>query len=157
MSSTAATGWSGPAPRTIGWALGAASIVSGGLIAAVTDPLQLEQGSWLAAYLVLIGGVGQIVLADQQHLLQLPTHSTRSEWFTLVFWVLGNLSVVTGSLTSLPVLVDLGGAALIVAVLLAWLRTRGTGRRLLGWAVRLVYFIVIASVPIGMLLAHIRA
>ena len=42
--------------------LGACGIVLGGLVAAVTGPLELEQGSWAAAYLVLVVGVAQVVV-----------------------------------------------------------------------------------------------
>ena len=40
-------------------ATGIGSVVLGGLVAAVTEPLDLTHGSWVAAYLVLVGGVGQ--------------------------------------------------------------------------------------------------
>ena len=43
---------------------GAASIVLGGLVAAVTGPLELEHGSWAAAYLVLVSGVAQWVMGE---------------------------------------------------------------------------------------------
>ncbi len=36
----------------------ALSVIVGGLVAAVAGPLGLAQGSWLAAYLVLVCGVG---------------------------------------------------------------------------------------------------
>jgi len=37
---------------------GAGCVIVGGLVAAVTGPSGLEQGSWLAAYSVLVCGVG---------------------------------------------------------------------------------------------------
>jgi len=40
-----------------GYTLGAALVVVGGLVAAVTSPLALAKGSWLAAFLVLVCGV----------------------------------------------------------------------------------------------------
>ena len=46
--------------------LGSVGVVLGGLLAAVTGPLALPMGSWAAAYLVLVVGVGQIVLAGGQ-------------------------------------------------------------------------------------------
>lgn len=144
-------------PRIAGLMIGAVSIVGGGLVAAVASPLQLEKGSWLAAYLVLITGVAQLVLAQQQHLLHPNQNQRRSEWFTLWFWIIGNTAVIVGSLQSAPLVVDAGGVLLIIAVLLAWIRTRGTQNKILGIALRIIYFIVIVSVPVGLLLAHLRA
>ncbi len=46
--------------------LGALFIVLGGLVAAVTGPLDLVQGSWLAAYLVLVCGVAQFAIGTMQ-------------------------------------------------------------------------------------------
>ena len=40
-------------------ATGICSVALGGLVAAVAQPLDLAHGSWLAAYLVLVGGVAQ--------------------------------------------------------------------------------------------------
>jgi hypothetical protein len=39
--------------------VGASCVVLGGLVAAFTGPLQLTDGSWLAAYLVLVCGEAQ--------------------------------------------------------------------------------------------------
>lgn len=44
-------------PATILTATGVGCVVLGGVIAAVTGPLDLAHGSWLAAYLVLVGMV----------------------------------------------------------------------------------------------------
>lgn len=126
-------------------------------MAAVTSPLQLAKGSWLAAYLVLIAGVAQIVLAKQQHLLHPNKNAKRSEWFTLAFWIVGNSAVVAGSLQSLPFVVDAGGLALIIAVILAWSRTKRSHARVLAWTLRVIYLIVILSVPVGLILSHLRA
>ncbi len=58
-------------------AVGAASVVVGGLVAAVTATAPSEHGAWLAAYLVLGCGVAQIALAAGQALL--ATGSPRPE------------------------------------------------------------------------------
>ncbi|MCE5292393.1 MAG: hypothetical protein LLG14_24605, partial [Nocardiaceae bacterium] len=42
--------------------LGMSQVILGGLVAAVTRPLALTHGSWLAAYLVLVGGVAQYTM-----------------------------------------------------------------------------------------------
>lgn len=62
--------------------IGAVFVVAGGLVAAVSGPTDFEQGSWLAAYLVLVGGVAQMVLGAGQAWLAVripPGRSTRIE------------------------------------------------------------------------------
>jgi hypothetical protein len=44
-------------------ALGGELIVAGGIVAAVNSASPFGHGSWLAAYLVLVGGVSQVVLS----------------------------------------------------------------------------------------------
>ena len=39
---------------------GGASVVAGGMAAAVTGPMQWGHGSWVAAFLVLVAGAAQI-------------------------------------------------------------------------------------------------
>lgn len=143
-------------PRTVGLTIGALCVIAGGLVAAVTGPLDLAKGSWLAAYLVLVAGVAQIVLADQSRLLQVEARP-RAEWVTLVLWVLGNAGVVVGTLARLPFVVDAGGLALAVALGYAVLGTRRTRAVALGWALRFIYVVVLVSIPIGLVLAHQRA
>lgn len=143
-------------PRKVGLAIGAVCVIAGGLVAAVTGPLALTKGSWLAAYLVLVAGVAQVVLADQHRLLQVEA-SSRAEWTTVALWVGGNAAVIGGTLLRQPLLVDLGGIALALALLYAVLGTRRTRAAALGWALRLVYVVVLVSIPIGLVLAHQRA
>ena len=143
-------------PRTVGLAIGAVCVIAGGLVAAVTGPLDLAKGSWLAAYLVLVAGVAQVVLADQHRLLQVEA-SSRAEWTTVALWVGGNSAVIGGTLLRQPLLVDAGGIALALALLYAVLGTRRTRAATLGWALRLVYVVVLVSIPIGLVLAHQRA
>jgi len=146
-----------PAPRLIGMAIGAACVIAGGLVAAVSSPLHLEKGSWAAAYLVLVAGVAQIVLSQQQRLLRPAARRPRGEWAILVLWTAGNAAVITGSLLRSPLIVDAGGLALMAALALALVRTRGSRAPLLGWALRVLYVIVLVSIPIGLFLAHVRA
>ena len=50
-------------------AAGSSCVVVGGLVAAATGPTGFEDGSWVAAYLVLVGGVAQIALGVGQQLV----------------------------------------------------------------------------------------
>jgi hypothetical protein len=144
-------------PEIVGATIGYASIVCGGLIAAVTSPLDLSKGSWLAAYLVLISGLAQVLLAQQSRILRAQQPQTRSAALVLVAWVLGNFSVVAGSLMRVPLIVDFGGLLLMAALISALLGTQHATRRALAWLLRLSYAAVFISIPVGLVLAHLRA
>ena len=165
---------SGPrnvAPARFMTAVGGACIVLGGLVAAATDPLNLSKGSWLAAYLVLVGGVAQWAMG----VMQAPAGTRRVtatwEWVQAAAWNLGNVGVVVGSLSGTPGLVDAAAVPLLialgVALRAAWLEPKpaSRGRRpqraavaeSFRWGYRIMLIILVVSVPIGMLLAHLRA
>lgn len=138
--------------------VGGACIVAGGLVAAVTQPLHLAHGSWSAAYLVLVGGVAQIALGAAQRALtgrETPTPVLAAE---LAAWNLGSALVIGGTLVGNPVVVDAGGVALVAALaVLARTVTGGVGPRWAVWAYRGVLAVLLASIPIGLVLAHVRA
>lgn len=141
----------------IGFALGAVFIIVGGLIAAVTGPLGLPKGSWLAAYLVLVAGVAQCCLAVQHRVLRTPDASARRLRISLIGWNLGNLLVIVGTLTAAPIVVDAGGILLLAVLVAAMAAT--WAHRALAYAVtyRVVLAALIISIPIGLTLAHLRA
>lgn len=158
MSTTTAVGETrGLSPHTVGYAVGVAGIVLGGLVAAGTAPLQLEKGSWLAAYLVLVAGVALCVLSRQDQLVGLPAAAGRTAWATPALWVIGNVLVVSGALTSTPLVTDLGGLSLCAALVLAALSTRGAPRVGRAWLLRAWYIALAVSIPIGLVLTHLRA
>jgi hypothetical protein len=142
-------------PERVGYGAGVTFVVVGGLVAAVTGPLQLDRGSWLAAYLVLVCGVAQCVLSSQQHLL--ATAPPARSWTWLVAWNSGNLLVVLGALTRVPLLADLGGVLLGCAVVVALARTRGAARRLRAVLFRVTYVVLLVSIPVGLTISHLRA
>ena len=99
---------------------GSALIVAGGLVAAVDAARPFAHGSWLAAYLVLVGGVAQIGLGAGRLALPAPPPPARSWRLQSICWNTGNAAVaggvLAGSLTvvvvgSVPLLVALGGFA----------------------------------------------
>lgn len=149
------------------WALlvlGYASIIAGGLIAAVTGPLELAHGSWVAAYLVLVGGVAQLALGWVPGELGQPSTGTRG-WLVVAGWNLGNLVVIAATLTGWPVRVDLGSVLLVLALVVALVRLRGwrtSGqqpdrvRLLLGWCYLGLLVLLVVSIPVGIVLAHLR-
>ena len=156
-----------PRPRP-SWAmilLGYGCIIAGGLVAAVTGPLDLADGSWLAAYLVLVGGIAQLALGWVPGVLGRSDAGEPGGWIPVVAWNAGNALVVLGTLISLPLGVDAGSVLLIVALLLALRQLRGwrsdphAGRgavRLLGWAYLAVLVVLVVSIPVGIALAHLR-
>ena len=97
--------------------IGGSFVVLGGLVAAVTGPLGLEHGSWLAAYLVLVCGVAQFAIGTAQSgqgLGAKPMPWARG-WVQLTCLNLGNVAVIVGTLVREPLLVDSAVVLLLVA------------------------------------------
>lgn len=132
-------------------------VIVGGLIAAVTSPLNIEKGSWLAAYVVLIAGVAQCLLSEQPKFLAIPHQKVNGIWIRFGTWNLGNLLVVIGALSSEPILTDIGGVILIIRLVQAILDTRGSRLPVRVNILRAVYVIIVISIPIGLTLTHLRS
>lgn len=164
---TAPAPFPGGAPRSTAMGevlvvVGSGFVVLGGLVAAASGPLRLDRGSWLAAYLVLVCGVGTRVIGVEQPRLPPSDRPTGRSWIQLAGWSIGNAAVIVGSLTSAPLIVDLGVPLLVVALVLA-LRdsTRGSRRgamsRPTGWVHRAFLVILMIGAPVGAVLAHLRS
>ncbi len=144
---------------------GAACVILGGLAAAVIGPLELGNGSWLAAYLVLVCGVGSCTIGAAQA-RSAPT-SVRWAWAQLSCWTVGNLAVITGSLVGIPAVVDAGALLLVIVLLLALVHTASPSRsdhrtlvpagRLIRWGYRCLLVLLMVSAPVGAVLAHLRS
>jgi hypothetical protein len=93
-------------------------IVAGGGVAAVNSAAPFGHGSWLAAYLVLVGGVSQIVLRTGQLALGAPWRTRAVPPTQLVLWNLGSLAVPAGVLADVSLLVTAGSVALLAALAL---------------------------------------
>lgn len=91
-------------------------IVAGGLVAAVNSAAPFAHGSWLAAYLVLVGGVSQFVLGAGRLLLPAPRLSVGLRRAQLGLWNAGIATVAVGVLTDVAALV-LTGSAIVLAAL----------------------------------------
>ena len=134
-------------------------VITGGLVAAVTSPLGLEHGSWSSAFQVLVGGVMQGALGIAQHHLAAGRIGRRTLLAQLLSWNLGCLAVIGGTLITAPLLVDAGGLLLVVAMVLM-IRAVGRGARGPAWALwlfRAALVVTAASIPVGLVLAHLRA
>lgn len=138
--------------------IGSICVVAGGLVAAVSGPMDFERGSWLAAYLVLVGGVTQIVLGAGQAWLADRVPSRRSTLIEAWAWNIGVAAVVIGTLASLPVLTSLGGlvSAVALGLFLAGVHTVRPGPRVAALLYRCIAAIVLVSTPVGLALAWMR-
>ena len=138
--------------------LGASWVVAGGLIAAVTGPLNLEHGSWAAAFCVLVAGVAQYTIGVVQTVLASKKPSGWMLAAELAAWNVGCASVILGTAITLPVFVNVGGLLLVVALALLIVTVRGKAEP--RWALfsyRALLVIILVSIPIGLVLAHVRA
>ena len=142
----------GPVMVAVGWV----AVVLGGLVAAVTGPFDWTKGSWAAAYLVLVVGAAQYAMG-RRHPAGPPPD--RPGWVQLAGWNLGSLLVIGGTLVATPLLVDLGSVLLVVALALA-LRGDLQGPEpaaWVTWAYRAMLLVLLMSIPIGIVLSHLRS
>lgn len=138
--------------------IGAVAVILGGLVAAVTGPLELSKGSWAAAYLVLVVGAAQVMMGSARQ------HWSRSgadapDWTQLALWNIGNIAVIAGTVAGSTIAVILGAAALAVALVLAFLATFRVAerrQRLLMLCYRILLVLLAVSIPIGVTLSAIR-
>jgi hypothetical protein len=150
--------------------LGGCCVVLGGLVAAVTGPLTLDKGSWLAAYLVLVCGVAQYAIGSMQTQSGSRHPSAALSWTQLTCWNLGNIAVMAGTLTGAAHVLDTGAALLLITLGIALVSSLDIGPTdreavertahepvpaLLDWAYRGLLVLLLTSIPIGVVLAHL--
>ena len=85
-------------------------------MAAVNSAAPFAHGSWLAAYLVLVAGVSQVLLGVGRLALLVrepPQRLTRAQ---LLLWNAGSVAVPAGVLGDAAPLVTLGSVALLAAL-----------------------------------------
>lgn len=140
-------------------AVGGIGVVAGGLVAAATGPLRLSLGSWVAAFLVLVVGVAQIGLGALQEGLAARPASDALVAGELVAWNGGAAAVIAGTLLDAPPLVDVGGVLMVLALVLVLLGVRGSSGspHWAVWVFRALVAVLLVSVPIGLVLAQLRA
>ena len=140
------------------WALGWAGILAGGLVAAVSDPLDVYRGSWMAAYLVLVVGVAQVMMSWARR--HWGTSRAAAGWAQCAAWNIGSAGVIAGTLADTSLIVFVSSAVLVAALVIASLDTRrarptsGDALRLLAYRALLV--ILAVSIPVGMVLSYLR-
>ena len=139
--------------------LGVACILAGGFIAAAIAHAPTRDGVWSVAYLVLVAGMAQVGLGVGQALLATKTPTGRLVAAELLAWNIGNAAVIVGTLTGHVALVYVGGALLVVGLVLFVLAARGSDAhwQRTRWAFRLIVLILAVSIPIGLTLATARS
>ncbi|MPV35994.1 hypothetical protein GB881_02840 [Georgenia subflava] len=142
--------------------LGLVAIIAGGFVAAVTGPTGFTEGSWVAAYLVLVAGVAQLCLGMGQALLAAVPPSKRRRGWQLVLYNVANVAVLFGTLSGSVAVVVAGGALLLVALALflaAVRRPRTQPPHTHSWYLtlyRILLVILGVSVPAGVVLSVLR-
>lgn len=141
--------------------IGTACVVAGGLVSAAIAPSPTTHGSWAVAYLVLVGGVAQITLGLGQAMLAPGLPERRRVAAELVAWNLGNALVMTGTLTGILTLVDVGGVILVAGLALLATAVKGgarneeRSRQWLLYGYRVLVIGLLVSIPTGLVLARI--
>lgn len=138
---------------------GTVSVVAGGLVAAVTGPTEWSDGSWVAAFLVLVAGVAQLGIGAGQAYLAVTARTLAFVAAQAVMWNVGCATVIAGTLLSSPATVAVGSAPLVAVLLLSMVAIRdqfGAQRSVALVGYRLLLLVVLVSVPIGLALAFTR-
>ena len=135
--------------------VGIAAVIAGGLIAAVTEPFGLTDGSWAAAYLVLVWGISQVAIGAAQQLIAVVPSPTLA-WAVFALWNLGNVGVLVGTLVALPTVVVAGSVLLLIALVGAFVAVRGAHRRIWAWLYRALIVVLFVSVFVGIALSFVR-
>jgi hypothetical protein len=136
-------------------AIAGSLIVAGGLVAAVNSATPFAHGSWLAAYLVLVGGVAQLALSAGPLLFPEPASSRALARAQLALWNAGTAIVAVGVFTAASAVV-VAGSVLVLAALACFARGAGPARepgRRRVLAYRLVIAVLGVSVVVGIALA----
>lgn len=137
--------------------VGVFAIISGGLVAAVTGPLGFANGSWVAAYMVLVAGVAQVALGGGQAMLAVTFPSARRRGWQLSIYNAANVAVLAGTLTGVVAVVMAGGVMLLVALVLFLAAVRrGHTRRRPVVMYQVLIIVLAASIPIGLGLSALR-
>lgn len=138
---------------------GICAVVLGGLVAALTDPLDLARGSWVAAYLVLVVGVAQGAMGTARQRWEQGDGGRWRAWLQLALWNLGSVAVIIGTLLALVSWVYVGSGLLVVALVLAFESTRQTHPTRRRWVLivyRLLLVLLAVSILVGVFLSSMR-
>lgn len=128
----------------VGLVLAGAWGLAGGLVAAINSPAPFAHGSWLAAYLTLVGGISAAALVTGPWTL--PERVDPAPW-PVVLWNAGVVLVPTAVLAGAPALLSAGSLAMLISLgMFASSAGRGHAATL---SYRILTLLLTASVIVG--------
>ena len=133
--------------------LGGALVITGGIVAAVNSAAPFAHGSWLAAYLVLVAGVSQVLLGVGRFALLVREPPPRLIRAQVLLWNAGSVAVPAGVLADAAPLVTLGSVALLAALACFAAGVRGVPLRAGAVGYHALIVALAASVIVGSALA----
>lgn len=135
---------------------GGSLIVAGGIVAAVNSAAPFAHGSSLAAYLVLVGGTAQILLAAGRAALRSGEGEPAGLRLRLILWNFGSLAVPAGVLADTAGWISAGSVTLLFALALFAQACLRAGRARRGRAIAYLALVVglASSVVVGSALAN---
>ena len=146
-------------PQFVVAAVGTAYVLAGAGVAVAGGTSQVEHGSWLVAYLALVGGIAQTLLGlgalrlERSATPTMPPATRRG----LVLWNLGVPLVPIGVLSATPVWVGVGGVLELFALCVlgtAAIATAARARPAVEFPLVVAYLVLVVglalSVVIGM-------
>ena len=138
--------------------VGFAYVAAGGAVAACTRPTGFELGPWVAAYLVLVGGVAQLVLGAGQVVLPVEPPTAARVRMELLVWNAGVVTTIVGTVLATPMVTTVGSLAVGGCSVSFFGARRVSAEPWPRWrlAHRAVASVVAASAGIGLLLAWAR-
>jgi hypothetical protein len=115
------------------WAAGAGFLVAAVVVGGLNAASPFERGWWLASYLLLVGGVSQVLLGGGQYIVAAGRHAAPParglSWAQLVLWNIGTAAVAVADMARVMLGVAAGSAILIVALALFLAGCAGSGER----------------------------
>ncbi|MCU6481538.1 hypothetical protein [Arthrobacter sp. A2-55] len=138
--------------------LGGISLILGGVVSAASAGSPSYTSAWAVAYLVLVGGLAQLVLGIGQAELaskRLPAGLLAAE---VALLNLSTVAVLLGTILTAPALTYAGAGLLLVTLVAFIWAVRGASQHLpwLLWAFRIMVVVLLVSAPIGLVIAHSR-
>ena len=133
--------------------LGGALVLAGGLVAAINSATPFAHGSWLAAYLVLVAGVSQVLLGVGRLALLVREPPRRLIRAQLLLWNAGSVAVPAGVLGDAALPVTAGSVALLAALACFAAGVRGVPLRAGAVAYHALIVALAGSVIVGSALA----
>ncbi len=125
-------------------------------MAAAVAHAPTEHPVWAVAYLVLVPGVIQVALGAGQAILAREEPGTPTLLSQLLIFNVGNGLVIGGTVTDHPVITYVGSLLIVVALAMFIVLARGVHLRVLRWTYQVLVAIVLVSVPIGLVIQHVK-